>query len=113
MQDGKFNSHYLSDKSGNVAISSDIKKFVESNNTVYGYREDLHNNPFYFICEHGKDCTDTQNLTDVKLRKIIQERKLPLYTSSHGVSHDDFIQEIRRFHRTDSRATMGIRQNLK
>lgn len=97
MQDGSLNGHHLRDQSNRVVIYSDVKRFLESGDTIYGYREDLHGNPFYFICAYGEDCAATQNLTDAELRKIIAERKLSLYTSNSGTGRDDLMREMERF----------------
>ena len=99
MQDGSLDGHHLEDKQGKVIIYSDVIRFVESGKMIYGYRKDLHDNPFYFICDYGEDCTDTQNLTDVDLRKIIKERNLPLYTDNTGMGRYDFEREIEDFYK--------------
>jgi hypothetical protein len=99
MQDGSLDGHHLEDKQGKVIVYSDVIRFVESSKTIYGYRKDLHDNPFYFICDYGGDCTDTQNLTDVELRKIIKERNLPLYTDNTGMGRYDFKHEIEQFYK--------------
>lgn len=99
MKDGSKDGHNLSDKNGKVIIYSDVKRFVESGNAVYGYREDLQGNPFYFICNYGDDCTNSQNLTDIQLRKIIEERHLPLYTSNSGMDRDDFKRQLKKFYK--------------
>lgn len=102
MQDGSVDGHHLRDQHNRVIVYSDVIRFMESDKTIYGYRRDLHGNPFYFTCTYGEDCSDTQNLTDVDLRKIIAERKLPLYTENSGMSRSDFRREIERFNRQHS-----------
>lgn len=100
MQDGSLDGHHLSDAHHHVVVYSDVKRFVESGKTIYGYRVDLQGNPFYFICDYGDDCSNSQNLTDVELRKIIEKRHLPiLYTSSSGTSRSDLKQEIKQFYK--------------
>ena len=98
MKDGSKDGHNLSDKNGRIIIYSDVKRFVESGNTIYGYREDLNGNPFYFICDYGQDCIDSQNLTDAQLRKIIDDRHLPLYTSSSGTDRYDLKRQLQIFY---------------
>ncbi|MDB2414384.1 hypothetical protein N9W34_01270 [Rickettsiales bacterium] len=98
-KDGSKDGHNLSDKNGKIIVYSDVKRFVESGNTIYGYRKDLQGNPFYFICDYGKDCSNSQNLTDVELRKIVEERHLPLYTSNSGMERNDFKRQLKVFYK--------------
>lgn len=98
MKDGSKDGHNLSDGNGKIIVYSDVKRFVESGKTIYGYRKDLHGNPFYFICDYGQNCTDSQNLTDVQLRQVIEKRHLPLYTSNSGMSRADFQLQLKQFY---------------
>lgn len=100
MQDGSVDGHHLEDKQGTVIVYSDVINFVESGKIIYGYRTDLHGNPFYFICSYGNDCSTTQNLTDVELRRIIKDRQLPLYTANGGISRSALERELKRFYKT-------------
>ena len=101
MKDGKFNSHNISDKFGQIVVSSDVKKFVESDKFIYGYRYDLHNNVRYFICEYSVDCSTTRDLSEMDFNNIIKAHNLPLFSNSPSIDLEDFIAEYEKFSKSN------------
>jgi hypothetical protein len=57
-----------------------------SGQTIYGYRQGLVNEIYYFLCIYGEDCSRTQNLNDVELAALLKKMGLPefdMYKAKH------------------------------
>lgn len=79
MESGGFLSQQILTKDHKHAVYSDVLKFAEYRDAVYGLRRDLEGNLCYFICYVGKDCEDSQHLSKKELKKILKENGFPAY----------------------------------
>ena len=93
MHDSRVGSYRIADNNGKTIVSSDVKEFMQHEQTIYGYREALANEVYYFICSYGDDCTNSQNMTDIEFNKNLIEQGLPDFSKSKRQNYWSILEQ--------------------
>lgn len=83
----------ISDADGNTIVMADVIGIMWHEHTVYGLRLGLSNEPYYFVCTYGEDCTDTQHLRETEFIRIVREKELPEYTARKARTYRQLLRE--------------------
>lgn len=78
---------------GKPAVMGNVKDVMWHENTVYGFRLGPSNEPYYFVCTYGADCTDTQNLREQEFLRMLKAKGLPQYQSREARTYDQLLRE--------------------
>lgn len=89
IDDFKTVTHVLENTS--TVVQADVIHFMQYDKVIYGYRKDVNQNPYYFLCTLGQDCSNTQNFNDTEFQKIIKQRKLPAYDLMNAKNYEFFL----------------------
>ncbi len=68
---------FLLDNKGKTIIKGGVKGLAIYKNFIYGYYDPPSPLYLYFICEAGKDCTNTRSYNRAKFDKLVKEKKIP------------------------------------
>ncbi|MDB2414378.1 hypothetical protein N9W34_01240 [Rickettsiales bacterium] len=74
-------------------VIGDVKDVMWHEDTIYGFRQGLAREPYYYICTYGSDCSDSQHLKEADFIRILKERKLPAYDSRIAKTYDQLLWE--------------------
>lgn len=74
-------------------VMGDVKDVMWYGDTIYGFRQGLAREPYYYICTYGDDCSDSQHLKEVDFIRILKEKKLPAYDSHIAKTYDQLLRE--------------------
>jgi len=99
LQDGRIAGHRLADLGGRTQGFSDVTRFTEYGDVIYGGRYDIRHNVVYFFCIYGTDCIDTQSLSESELNAITAARGLPPYGEPGRTSDRHRLARDARFDR--------------
>jgi len=83
----------IKDMSGQVVVMPDVRDVMLYGEMIYGFRRGLAEEPYYYICTHGKDCSQTQHLTEMDFIQQLKEKGLPKYDARLAKTYDQLLRE--------------------
>ena len=72
-------------------VIGDVKDVMWYEDTIYGFRQGLAREPYYYICTYGNDCSDSQHLKEADFIRILKEKKLPAYDSRIAKTYNQLL----------------------
>lgn len=74
-------------------VIGDVKDVMWHEDTIYGFRQGLAKEPYYYICTYGNDCSGLQHLKETDFIRILKEKKLPAYDSHIAKTYNQLLLE--------------------
>mgnify|MGYP000716499128 CR=1 FL=1 len=68
-------------------VNGDVRDIMLAEDYIYGYRREY----YYFICQYGHDCSDTQHLKRSELDTRLEALGLPQYNWRDAKSYDQLL----------------------
>lgn len=86
-------NNHIAYKDGIEVVKSDVRKLMWYKDWVYGYRIGHAREVYYFICQYGKDCSDSQSYKDIEFNGLLKKYGLPEFTKWDSKGYDTLLRE--------------------
>ena len=100
----RYSVDIIKDQNENIIIMADVKDVMLYEDTIYGFRQGLAKEPYYYICTYADDCSKTQHLKEIDFIRMLKEKGLPEYISQIAQTYDQLLLEQSK---TDIRKKAG------
>lgn len=86
-------NNHITYRDGTEVIKSDVRKVMWYDDWVYGYRIGHAKEVYYFICQHGQDCSNSQSYKDIEFNSLLKKHGLPEFTNWDSKGYDTLLKE--------------------
>lgn len=83
---------HITDQNGKEIIKSDVSKIMLHDKWLYGIREDLAGQTYYFLCKYGQSCAKQQNYNDVEFADLIEKHRLPPFRNYEAKNYFELLR---------------------